>query len=154
MYCTRCGTENNGDSRFCKNCGAVLSGARHFYCRNCGKEVREEAAICLACGVPAGKGTRFCRYCGAATGEAAGICVKCGARLEPAGTGEKEWLIALLLCVFLGYLGIHRFYTGHIGIGIIQLLTGGGCGIWTLIDLIMIVTGSYKDKSGNHLVRR
>ena len=62
---------------------------------------------------------------------------------------NKDGAITLILCLFLGYLGVHRFYSGHIGIGVIQLLTGGGCGIWTLIDLIMIIAGSYKDADGN-----
>jgi len=61
---------------------------------------------------------------------------------------QKDWLTTLLLCVFLGGLGVHRFYTGHTGIGIVQLLTVGGCGIWALIDLVMIITGSFKDANG------
>jgi len=67
---------------------------------------------------------------------------------------QKDWLVTLLLCIFLGGLGIHRFYTGHIGIGIIQLLTLGGCGIWALIDLIMIVTDKYKDSNGQPLLKK
>ena len=62
---------------------------------------------------------------------------------------EKEWLVTLLLCLFLGSIGGHRFYAGKIGTGILQLITLGGCGIWVLIDLIMIVTGSFKGKDGN-----
>jgi TM2 domain-containing membrane protein YozV len=63
-------------------------------------------------------------------------------------------MTTLLLCIFLGWLGIHRFYTGHTVIGIIQLLTAGGCGIWVLIDFIMILTDSYRDSNGLPLVRR
>jgi TM2 domain-containing membrane protein YozV len=66
----------------------------------------------------------------------------------------KDWLTTLLLCFFLGVFGVHRFYTGSTGLGVAQLLTGGGCGIWALIDFIMILTGGYKDGNGNPLVRR
>lgn len=62
---------------------------------------------------------------------------------------EKEWLITLLLSLFLGTIGVHRFYVGKIGTGILQLITLGGCGVWTLIDIIMILTGNFKDKDGN-----
>jgi TM2 domain-containing membrane protein YozV len=64
---------------------------------------------------------------------------------------QKNWLTTVLLCQFLGTLGIHRFYTGRIVSGIFQLLTFGGFGIWALIDLIMIVTGDFKDQYGRPL---
>jgi TM2 domain-containing membrane protein YozV len=59
---------------------------------------------------------------------------------------ENKWLIFLLLCWFLG---IHRFYTGHAGVGIVQLLTLIGCGIWALINFIIIITVDFKDAQGN-----
>jgi TM2 domain-containing membrane protein YozV len=68
--------------------------------------------------------------------------------------GRKDWLTTLLLCIFVGYLGIHRFYTGHMLIGVIQLLTFGVCGIWTIVDLIMILTDNYRDANGFPLVKR
>ena len=61
---------------------------------------------------------------------------------------EKRLLPAILLLFFLGVFGAHRFYVGKIGTGILQLLTLGGLGIWWLVDLIMIVTGNFTDKSG------
>lgn len=61
---------------------------------------------------------------------------------------SKSRLVALLLCFFLGILGAHRFYVGKIGTGILMLVTIGGFGIWALIDLILIIVGSFRDKEG------
>lgn len=66
--------------------------------------------------------------------------------------GEKEQLTAFLLVFLIGYLGIHRFYLGYTGIGIAQLLTMGGCGIWALIDMIRIITDDLPDAEGNELI--
>ncbi|MBC7850395.1 MAG: TM2 domain-containing protein [Chitinophagaceae bacterium] len=66
-----------------------------------------------------------------------------------ANGANKSQLVALLLVAFVGVLGIHRFYLGYPVIGIVQLLTFGGFGIWALIDLIMIITGDLKPKDGS-----
>ena len=58
----------------------------------------------------------------------------------------KSKVVALILSIFLGELGIDRFYLGYIGTGILKLITCGGFGIWWLIDLIMIATGKLKYK--------
>ncbi|MFE1996897.1 TM2 domain-containing protein [Leptospira kirschneri] len=93
----------------------------------------------------------FCSSCGSVIKKAAEICPKCGVRQK--GNVSDNWLITFLLCLFLGVLGVHRFYTGKIGTGILMLITGGGCGIWTLIDLIMILLGNYKDSQSNPITR-
>ncbi|HUC31216.1 MAG TPA: TM2 domain-containing protein [Candidatus Paceibacterota bacterium] len=64
------------------------------------------------------------------------------------GISPKSRLVAALFCGFLGAIGIHRFYVGKIGTGILMILTAGGLGIWYLIDFILIVTGNFKDKQG------
>lgn len=58
---------------------------------------------------------------------------------------------ALLLAIFLGIYGVHRFYTGHIRAGFIQMLTGGGFVIWWFIDILTIATGNFKDSKGRSL---
>lgn len=82
----------------------------------------------------------------------------CGAPAETAnqypGTSDKDWLTTLLLCFFLGGFGVHSFYTGKALIGVLQLITLGGCGIWALIDFIMIIVGSYKDAQGLPIVNK
>ena len=66
---------------------------------------------------------------------------------------DQKILTPFLLCLLLGGLGIHRFYLGKTGTGILQLLTLGGLGIWALVDLIMLATGSFTDKAGNKLTQ-
>ena len=63
----------------------------------------------------------------------------------------KSKLTAILLCFFLGSLGIHRFYLGYTLIGVIQLLTFGGLLIWVIVDLIRLIIGSLKDYEDNDL---
>ncbi len=64
---------------------------------------------------------------------------------------KKQYMVALLLSVFLGGLGVDRFYLGYTVLGIVKLVTAGGCGIWWLIDLILIATKKLKDAIGNDL---
>ena len=63
----------------------------------------------------------------------------------------KSKTTALLLSIFLGGLGVDRFYVGKVGTGVLKLLTGAGLGIWWLVDIILIATGNLKDKQGNPL---
>ena len=100
---------------------------------------------------------KYCTECGALINSKAEICPKCGVRQQPQSNSvssniaeqRSKWITSLLLCWFLGVFGIHRFYLGHTASGVLQLLTLGGCGIWTLIDFINIVSGNFKDAQGN-----
>ena len=64
---------------------------------------------------------------------------------------NEKWIITLLLCIFVGGLGVHRFYNGKIGTGILMLITLGGFGIWTLIDLILICCEKFTNKEGDYI---
>ena len=64
------------------------------------------------------------------------------------GISDKGFVPTALLCFFLGVFGVHRFYVGKVGTGVLQLVTLGGLGIWSLVDLIMIIVGNFKDKHG------
>ncbi|RVU24102.1 TM2 domain-containing protein [Sandaracinomonas limnophila] len=104
-----------------------------MYCQNCWKEIDDKAVICVNCGVPT---KNFSHQ----------------SNIVP--PNSFDWLTTLLLCIFFGAFGVHSFYTRKYGVGIFQLLTLGGCGIWATVDLIMIIIGSFKDGNGNPLFRK
>jgi TM2 domain-containing membrane protein YozV len=67
---------------------------------------------------------------------------------DAAVQSPKSWLATLLLSIFLGELGIDRFYLGKVGTGILKLITLGGFGIWWIIDIILTIAGAATDKQG------
>lgn len=78
-----------------------------------------------------------------------------GSMPAPTGrTSRRDWLVALLLAIFLGKLGIDRFYAGQIGLGILKLISCGGFGVWWLVDIILLAVGSYRDVDGLPLERK
>lgn len=103
--------------------------------------------------------TKYCTSCGSPLDSRSHFCSACGAKQDlsshsPSLASEqptisaKSGLAVFLLCLFFGQLGIHRFYVGKIGTGILMLLTGGGLGLWYLYDLISIVCNNFTDKHG------
>jgi TM2 domain-containing membrane protein YozV/ribosomal protein L40E len=104
---------------------------------------------------PSANNMIYCTTCGAHMAKSAPACPKCGApnALSAPQTSQKTMVAAALLCFFLGTIGIHRFYVGKIWTGILMILTLGGFGIWTIIDFVRIIVGSFKDKKGLPLAR-
>lgn len=101
-----------------------------MYCYKCGKEIDDEAVVCPGCG------------CATRNYTAKTIAV---ANLE---TSPKSRLVALLLCIFLGIFGVHRFYLGKIGTGLVWCFTLGCMEIGWIIDIIMLACGKMTDVDG------
>ena len=109
--------------------------------------------------VTKGVDEKFCSSCGAVIKMAAEICPKCGVRQKAAmssggdaNASPKSRTTTLLLCIFLGGFGAHRFYTGRPGLGILQIVTLCGLCVWWILDFIFILTGSLKDVEGKRVL--
>lgn len=101
------------------------------FCSACGKQIHQSAATCPGCG--AAQSARPATTAAIAS---------------PVPATDKRILPAFLLCFFVGIFGAHRFYVGKVGTAVAQIFTIGGLGIWTLVDLILILTSSFTDKNG------
>lgn len=138
-------------------------------CNECGKEISDKAKSCPHCGSPVNEldNKKFCKHCGESIDRDCIICPKCGKQVEEINTNanngnivinnnnsasasatvvspmihgnpKNKW-VAFALCFFLGMFGIHKFYEGKTGMGILYIFTGGLCGIGVIIDLIVIL---------------
>lgn len=135
-----------------------------MYCRNCGKEVDICAIACMGCGCDPRKGGNFCHNCGSQTHSEQIVCIRCGVSLSTKSTKsdseeqkieKKDKFVAAMLALFLGGLGIHRFYLGDPMSGVIRLIiTFVGAfiiigpfitAIWALIEAIQYLCMSDRE---------
>ncbi|MCD8181466.1 MAG: NINE protein, partial [Firmicutes bacterium] len=132
--CTYCGKP------FCKDCLVEIKGK--MYCKNdLDKVFDENKSAAAATATPQINITNTSSNINTNTNQNAGFPM----------ASPKSRIVALLLCIFLGGLGAHRFYVGKVGTGILYLFTGGLFGIGWLIDFILILVGSFKDNYGRPL---
>ena len=105
----------------------------------------------------------FCQNCGAKIPDKAAVCLNCGVAVKNVSAAKvssvnDEWLVAMLLAMFLGVFGVHNFYLRRNSVAIAQLVLGlCSCfvisGIWATVDWVMIVSGNYRKVDGTLLAR-
>ena len=136
MTCPKCGFSNNPNDARCPKCGATLpvpqQPAQQHYAQPAPQQQAQPAPQQYAQPAPQ-------QYAQPAPQQVV------------YASPPKSKIVAFILCFFFGLLGVHHFYMGNIVIGIIQLLTCGGFGIWCLLDLIIILCGGYTDGEGRFL---
>lgn len=140
MYCQKCAAEIVDGSKVCQNCGALQGNAK--FCQHCGEAIDADCVICPKCGkqvqqlkqeqpqvIINNTNTNTNTATATATASASGAV---------AGRPRNKW-VALCLCIFLGFLGGHKFYEGKIGMGLLYIFTAGLFGIGILIDAISLL---------------
>lgn len=162
MFCVNCGAEIPDEVKFCPGCGAKAGQlkAKTVFCRSCGEEISENAVVCPNCGAATDKFHEDKQQqnqppivinntnTNTSTNVNTNVNRVGGSRSVP----RKSKSTALKLAVLLGYLGIHRFYVGKTSSAVLYLFTFGLFGIGWIVDIIMIVTGAFRDRHGYHLV--
>ncbi|MDF3001119.1 MAG: hypothetical protein K0Q48_1238 [Bacillota bacterium] len=110
-----------------------------MHCSKCGSDLSPNMKFCTVCGEPVGSTGNYNN-------------TQYYTIYNDAYYPYRNKWIAFFLCLFLGCIGAHRFYVGKIGTGILWLLTAGFFGIGALVDLILILVGSFRDKAGYPLI--
>ncbi len=129
-----------------------------MYCKNCGEMMNDNQAICLKCGVKVGDGTSFCANCGQPIAENAEVCLNCGVAQKKAGgdLNGQDKIVMILVCLFLGGLGIHNFMMGETKKGVFKIIMSVAgsftCGITSIISCIFVIIDLVKICMGTYVV--
>lgn len=147
MYCENCGMVVNDNSNFCSNCGTKVKKPI-LKCNNCGADVKEYDTVCEKCGQIIERGKHSDTESSTSIGGASVNSNTNGnntSQNKSVYKKQKSKVVAGILGILVGALGVHRFYLGYIGIGIVQLiltfLTCGISSLWGFIEGILILCG-------------
>ncbi len=117
-----------------------------MFCKNCGKEMNDNQAICLGCGVKTGDGNKFCWNCGNAVAENAEVCLSCGVAVKKLNSdylAGKDKVLIIVLLLLVGGFGVHNFVMGETKKGIAKIvLTVASpltCGITALVLFVLLI---------------
>jgi len=145
MFCKHCGMVIDSDCVVCTSCGKQVGVLKQTkFCKFCGSTIDNECVVCPKCGKQVEELRMASPQPQNTTGQPnivinnAANAGAGGYGLYPLGRPKEKW-VAFLLCLFLGYIGMHKFYEGRIGSGILYIFTLGLFGVGVLIDLILIL---------------
>lgn len=138
INCPECGKEISDKAASCPNCGAVV---KKKFCQHCGEAIDNDCVVCPKCGKQVGeiggndKNIIINNSSSASASAAASANVNSSSVVL--AKPKNKW-VALCLCIFLGYFGVHKFYEGKIGMGILYLCTCGCFGIGWIVDIVLL----------------
>lgn len=139
IRCYECGNEISDKAERCPHCGAV----KKKYCQHCGALIDTDCIVCPQCGKQVGNLNQnehniVINNSSSASASASASAVA-SVNMPIADRKNKNKWVAFFLCLFLGMFGVHKFYEGKIGMGILYFCTFGFIGIGVVIDLISIL---------------
>lgn len=145
MYCENCGSIINENSNYCSNCGVKVKKPI-LKCEKCGFAIKEYDTTCDNCGQVIDKNKYNNQYNSTYSNSESYNTYTDNSPIQNFNKKQKSKIVAGILGVLVGSLGIHRFYLGYIGIGIVQIiltiLTGGIASLWGFIEGILILCGT------------